>query len=62
MVELHVTLVLEFNLGGEANLGGGVDLGGGVNLGVECKILIGYFKEMVANWPVASCYFALSWW
>jgi len=23
------------------------------------KILIGHFREMVGNWPVASCYYAL---
>ena len=23
------------------------------------EILIGHFREMVRNWPVASCYFAL---
>jgi len=23
-----------------------------------CSNLIGHFREMVGNWPVASCYFA----
>jgi len=25
----------------------------------HADILIGHFREMVGNWPVASCYFAL---
>jgi len=25
----------------------------------HAEILIGHFREMVGNWPVASCYFAL---
>jgi len=25
----------------------------------HAEVLIGHFREMVGNWPVASCYFAL---
>jgi len=28
----------------------------------HAEILIGHFGEMVGNWPLPSCYFALSTW
>jgi len=28
----------------------------------HAEILIGHFREMVRNWPVANCYFALCLW